>query len=1098
MRYIVDIEGNNLMGPGLDYSAMPYKLKEDYRVWCIVIRGLDDASLVSLYGKTLTKEHLQKALANCTELIGHNIIGFDLPVLQLYGLLDYKVGYPGKAHKLYGKDCKLTDTLLWSKLLNADRYGGHSLEAWGKRLGKLKQDFSDFSQFSQTMLEYCQQDTAVNEELLYELLAEKAVHNWERAYSVEVKLADLTLKQEHFGFHFNQKKAYKNLDELGKMMQEISDKVNPLLPMKEMTQVELKNYTLPKIKFKQNGEISAIFVKFLQKHNATLSEDQTTILYEGKDHPIATTEALKTHKIASVDDIDVVKSYLLSLGWTPIEIKERDLVKKADKSQKTPEEISDTIARYVKQTEGSLFKELRLDTIGCSIENLEVYLRSKIDGNRPIYVPTNPRLTIGLEKEICPNLVALGEKADFVQDVVHYFTYRHRRNSIAGGFVLDADEDDEPTTGFLSCVRVDGRIPTPADTLGANTGRYRHKIVCNVPRNTSLYGQEMRDLFECGKGLYQLGYDFASLEARIMGHYVIPYKDGQALAESLVAVKPFDVHSLNAAKLGIKRDQAKNVSYACLPMHTRVLTKNGWQTYDSLSEGDTILTYNKDKDLVEEDVILKKHFNPAQEVYKYGNKFTGFECTEDHRWYGKRRSKTKGKPNKFVFDFTEAKDLTTEHNLLLSAPWVGGSSSVTEDEAALLGWVLSDGYYAWSKRSERTSASLGKRKQLTMSITQANSKFWRDIEALLERMQIPYGKFNKIQKNGNTVYQYSISSIWARPFMDRLFTVRQDKHEVDWSKWVLTLSQEALESFYNAFYKGDGNTKGTHEIVTQNTGSILDALVIVMQLLGKGQVRFSDKTEKCRTMRITKTRFMTGQRLTKKFKKIEDTFCLTTKNSTFIIWQDNFVGITGNCMYGAQPKKIGKMLGISESEGKVLYNNYWDAVPALKELKEKLEDSWKKNGKKYIVGLDGRKLFTRSQHSLINVLFQSGGAVTAKWSAVYLAERLEEKGILGDPFMHTIAEPKVWWMIHMHDEQQFAVHPSLMNIKNFPDDEAAKAAMQPGCSAIGHGSKGVYMAFETEPTKCITEAIAQANVDMKLRVQIGHEWVTGLSWGMCH
>ena len=763
MQFIIDIETNNLLQQGLDYDCLPYKLKPDYKVWCVVIRNITKNSFHTFYGSLLTKANIEEALEGCTEIIGHNIVGFDLPVLKLYGLLDYSIGYPGEQSTLFGIDCEITDTLLWSKLLNADRFGGHSLESWGKRLNEPKSDFHEWNRFSQEMLNYCVQDTAVNAKLYLELQKEKQQHDWNTAYTMELKLADLTLKQELFGFEFDAVKANNNIAELTLLMQNIAVGIDPILPKKRMSKAQASDYMPPKIRFKKDGSISMHMQNFLTKLNATLIENNSKILYEDEEFPITTQEPLKTQTTATVEDIDVVKSYLLEMGWVPTEVKERDLVKNQDKSLKSYDDIVAAIDRYVNQTESSLFQELRLDMLDVSMRRLRDFLVKKIDGNKPIYVPTTPKLTVGVEKEICPNLISLGEKAEFVKEVVHYYTYRHRKNSIAGGAL---DEDGEPETGFLSYVRSDGRIPTPADTLGANTGRYRHKIVCNVPRVTSLYGEQMRSLFGAGKGLWQLGYDFASLEARIMGHYVMPYTNGQELAEALIAEKPNDIHSINARKLGIDRSSAKSFSYAAI--------------------------------------------------------------------------------------------------------------------------------------------------------------------------------------------------------------------------------------------------------------------------------------------------------------------------------------------YGAQPKKLSKMLGITETEGKKLFNDYWDAVPALKELKAKVEKAWERSGKKTILGLDGRLLNTRSKHSLINVLFQSGGAIAAKWSAVRLAQAMEQQEILGDPFMHSKKDVKVWWLIHVHDEQQMAVHPSLLNVKVYKTEEEAKSDIIKGCSAIGHGSKGPYLAFKTKPIECIEEGIKVANKELGLRVELGFEYIAGKTWAQCH
>lgn len=87
-----------------------------------------------------------------------------------------------------------------------------------------------------------------------------------------------------------------------------------------------------------------------------------------------------------------------------------------------------------------------------------------------------------------------------------------------------------------------------------------------------MYGKPLRGLFAADDRYFvQLGADFASLEARVMGHFVIPYKDGEALAESLVAVKPNDLHAF--------------------PVTNQLLTPEGWKTLDTITYTDKVLQW---------------------------------------------------------------------------------------------------------------------------------------------------------------------------------------------------------------------------------------------------------------------------------------------------------------------------------------------------------------------------------------------------------------------------------------------------------------------------------------------------------------------------
>jgi hypothetical protein len=103
--------------------------------------------------------------------------------------------------------------------------------------------------------------------------------------------------------------------------------------------------------------------------------------------------------------------------------------------------------------------------------------------------------------------------------------------------------------------------------------------------------------------------------------------------------------------------------------------------------------------------------------------------------------------------------------------------------------------------------------------------------------------------------------------------------------------------------------------------------------------------------------------------------------------------------YGGSPKKLASTLRKSEHDGKRLYDLYWENNPSLKALKDKIEYFWERQGgKKWIPGIDKRRLHSRSKHSLVNLLFQSTGAVIVDY-AVCLFDmkmgglKIDERGI---------------------------------------------------------------------------------------------------------
>lgn len=163
---------------------------------------------------------LSAYLANADTIVGHNLIGFDIPVLRRV----WDIHLPLE---------KIVDTLVLSRLYNPALEGGHSLKAWGLRIGlEEKGDFTDFDGgLTQEMIDYCVQDTIVNVTLYHQLnklLDDDKFSEYSR--KLEHMVAWYTQQQETNGFKLDFDMACNISAEHTERMQDIERQLQEVFP----------------------------------------------------------------------------------------------------------------------------------------------------------------------------------------------------------------------------------------------------------------------------------------------------------------------------------------------------------------------------------------------------------------------------------------------------------------------------------------------------------------------------------------------------------------------------------------------------------------------------------------------------------------------------------------------------------------------------------------------------------------------------------------------------------------------------------------------------------------------------------------------------
>ena len=172
------------------------------KIWCCFTYDEQNGYVCHTKADTLTP-----LIASCETVIAHNLIGFDGPVLKRC----WGVSIPAK---------KAKDTLILSRLYNPNIDGGHSLKAWGQRVGENKIDYEqrwkelglegncyDNPAFD-LMFEYCEQDVAVlvkTEQLIDKMLDQEKFS--EQSRKLEHDVAIILQKQHEHGFKLDIQKA---------------------------------------------------------------------------------------------------------------------------------------------------------------------------------------------------------------------------------------------------------------------------------------------------------------------------------------------------------------------------------------------------------------------------------------------------------------------------------------------------------------------------------------------------------------------------------------------------------------------------------------------------------------------------------------------------------------------------------------------------------------------------------------------------------------------------------------------------------------------------------------------------------------------------
>lgn len=148
--------------------------------------------------------------------------------------------------------------------------------------------------------------------------------------------------------------------------------------------------------------------------------------------------------------------------------------------------------------------------------------------------------------------------------------------------------------------------------------------------------------------------------------------------------------------------------------------------------------------------------------------------------------------------------------------------------------------------------------------------------------------------------------------------------------------------------------------------------------------------------------------------------------------RDNAKTFIYGYLYGAGAAKIGQIVGGTARDGQLLKDRFAKKTLGLDRLQEAIKNALSTRG--YLLGLDRRRMYPRSEHSALNLVLQGCGAIVMKEALIQQYFYLEDHGVTLGKDYHLL--------LNVHDEVQCEALPGSVDVVLASGPEAIRRAGQ--------------------------------------------------------